>query len=437
MIDPSPRAPPAAPPVVRFPVVVLAALLVRLLFVWLEVRPLDWRAPAVAHGSELGSIARNLAEGRGFSSPFGPGEEPSAWLGPLVPGLWAAVFRALGVLSHASLVAVFALQCLAAALACGCHAVLWRRIAAQLGPVSPNYSRLVVGLLVIWPASLAILRRPWVDAYQELAVAAFLVVATTPMGRSAVGRGFLLGLLAAITCTINPVPALFLGAVFVRQFRLQPRWNGRAAMVALATLLVGLAPWAYRSTRALGGLVVVRSNLGVEVYLGNNEHGSITQTRDSIHPALQAEELERFHALGELEYSNQALAQALAYMREHPARTAGRVLQRFYRYWCTDLLDQWPWTPDTPWYQKGPVAWIRRLGKVAFHFLPLAVILLSLARGARRPPFGAVFLAAFVLLPLPYYATHVADSYRNPVIPFLLLTAATLYWMARRARQAA
>ncbi|MDA0577098.1 MAG: hypothetical protein O3B24_03260 [Verrucomicrobia bacterium] len=41
----------------------------------------------VDHGGELGRIAVNIAEGRGFSDPFGSTGQPTAWFSPIVPML--------------------------------------------------------------------------------------------------------------------------------------------------------------------------------------------------------------------------------------------------------------------------------------------------------------------------------------------------------------
>src|ERR1700719_3798272 len=46
--------------------------------------------------SEVGEIAINIAQGRGFSSPFGPGEQPTAWECPIVPFLFAGFIKLAG-----------------------------------------------------------------------------------------------------------------------------------------------------------------------------------------------------------------------------------------------------------------------------------------------------------------------------------------------------
>jgi len=51
-------------------------------------------------GWEIGRIAYSLANGHGFSSPFGGDTGPSAWTAPVYPWIVALAFRAFGSYSH-------------------------------------------------------------------------------------------------------------------------------------------------------------------------------------------------------------------------------------------------------------------------------------------------------------------------------------------------
>jgi hypothetical protein len=57
-------------------------------------------------GWETGRIARSIASGQGFSSPFASGTGPTAWLAPIYPYLLAGVFKVFGVYTNASAVAI-------------------------------------------------------------------------------------------------------------------------------------------------------------------------------------------------------------------------------------------------------------------------------------------------------------------------------------------
>ena len=53
-------------------------------------------------GWEIGRIAYSLAQGMGFSSPFGGDTGPSAWTAPVYPWIVSLAFRAFGSYSRES-----------------------------------------------------------------------------------------------------------------------------------------------------------------------------------------------------------------------------------------------------------------------------------------------------------------------------------------------
>src|SRR6516225_4821286 len=91
----------------------LLAFGARLGFAWQQERkfPRDVLAPAM-FSQETGSIAKSLATGKGFSSPFGKDTGPTAWLTPVYPLLVAGVFRVFGIFTRASFFAVVFLNAL-------------------------------------------------------------------------------------------------------------------------------------------------------------------------------------------------------------------------------------------------------------------------------------------------------------------------------------
>jgi 4-amino-4-deoxy-L-arabinose transferase-like glycosyltransferase len=67
-------------------------------------------------GWETGRIARSIALGEGFSSPFQVSTGSTAWLAPIYPYLLAAVFKIFGVYSSASAVVILSLNSIFSAL---------------------------------------------------------------------------------------------------------------------------------------------------------------------------------------------------------------------------------------------------------------------------------------------------------------------------------
>src|SRR6516225_9875734 len=67
-------------------------------------------------GWEIGRIAYSLANGFGFSSPFGGDTGPSAWTAPVYPWIVSLAFRAFGSYSHAASFALLTFNSFCAAL---------------------------------------------------------------------------------------------------------------------------------------------------------------------------------------------------------------------------------------------------------------------------------------------------------------------------------
>src|SRR5205085_7043044 len=144
----------------------VVAVAARLAFVWHEERkfPHDLLAPAM-FSQETGSIAKSLATGKGFSSPFGKDTGPSAWLTPVYPLLVAGIFRVFGVFTRASFFAVVFLNALFSSGVCVAVFYAGKRVAgtrvasgaAWLWALFPN--AVMFPFEWVWDTSLAALLR--------------------------------------------------------------------------------------------------------------------------------------------------------------------------------------------------------------------------------------------------------------------------------------
>ena len=275
-------------------VVALAARLV----VAIAVRPQNgWQG--VGYGSELGQIAANVSQGRGFSSPFSSGSEPTAWLAPLVPLVWAAVFRIHGVLTASSMSCIYALQALIGAITCVAYALIARKLPALTGCAS-RWGWIVTALLLaLWPASLLQGTVLWYFVWQELGTALLFLLLICNLESRGTRWVIAAGVLGSAVAHINPIPLAFLFAaclldvVCVKECRRRTIGSTVAAVAIIALMCI---PWSVRNTVAMGRFVPMRSSLGVELRQGNNPDGAIVQTRDSLHPALREEERQSFRA---------------------------------------------------------------------------------------------------------------------------------------------
>ena len=78
----------------------------------------DWLDPFVLEHWAFGLIARSIASGHGFGSPFAPTGAPSALLPPVYSYLLAGIFKIFGVETKASVLAALSLNSLFSALTC-------------------------------------------------------------------------------------------------------------------------------------------------------------------------------------------------------------------------------------------------------------------------------------------------------------------------------
>src|SRR5215471_13930587 len=69
-------------------------------------------------GWESGRIARSIAAGDGFSSPFRGPTGPTAWVAPMYPYLIAGVFKLFGIYTRSSAWFLLALNSVFSALTC-------------------------------------------------------------------------------------------------------------------------------------------------------------------------------------------------------------------------------------------------------------------------------------------------------------------------------
>jgi hypothetical protein len=168
-------------------------------------------------------------------------------------------------------------------------------------------------------------------------------------------------------------------------------------------------PWTMRNHAALGGLVFMRSNFGLELRMGNHEGAAptlgLSQDRGTLrHPRSLPDEAREVRRLGELAYMRAAEREARDWIRSHPLAFARLTLLRVAQFWLGPLDDV-------------PVA------------VGTALLTLLAAAGARRAwpcldaARRAALLTPLVTFPLVYYVVGYEARYREPLDGLLLVLA--------------
>ena len=410
---PAPNAPDEQKASSRWllPLIVLAALSIRLVVVCFTYRGLpDANKFYEAFGWEMGWIARALAGGHGFSSPYWPWSGPTAMQPPLYPTLLSLVFRLFGIYTLTSAFVILSINSLLSALTCipvyfsakyslGARAA---KIAAWVWAFYPF--AIYFSAARVWEYSLTGL----------LFTTCFCIAQRIHQAKSPLawlGWGALYGVTAMSNpSTLSTLP--FLLALALYQVRRSGgRWLLKGALTALAAIAV-LTPWTVRNYRALGILCPVRDNFWLEVYDDNSGDDSLDPS--FAHPSSNPVEMHKFLTMGEPAFLAEKRLLAIDYIRRHPEFPIRKTLRRAFYYWtgfwsfsAQELREQ-PYEPFNVFYVSSMTI----------------LMLLGLRRRWRINPATALpYLVLICIFPLTYYITHPLMDYRQPIEPAILVLA--------------
>src|SRR5271170_7735632 len=379
------------------------------------------------------NIAHSLATGHGFSSPFRVDTGPTAWMTPLFPLLLAGIFRIFGAYTFHAWAATVLLNISCCTLACipiyfaakriggialaAGAAWLWAIFPnAILMPVESMWDACISALLVatiLW-ATLALERAESTDS-QRL--------------RNWCAYGLLWGIALMFNATLAALFPFLAGWLAYRANQQNRVWLKNAA-AAVVIIILCCVPWTIRNYRVFHQFVPLRSVLGLQLWLGNNDH---TQDifRGDLHPIYNSAEREKYIAMGEIPYMQQKKQEAIAYMVSHPAREARLITYRVISIW----------SGGTPYPLED------FLGTHSLRFRTVLAFNLVAALGAlcgiiilfRERSQFAIPVAAFPLIyPWAYYLTLALPRYRLPIDPIvMLLLTISIQRLTRKLSRAA
>ncbi len=367
-----------------------------------------------AFGYETGSIARSIAEGKGFSSPLGVETGPTVWLTPVYPYLLAGVFKIWGVYSYRSLMAIVTIDAIFSALTCIPIFYIGKRLAGTVvGACAGWYwviypNAILITLKWIWDSTLATLAA-------ALILWATLAIVDSKRAKDWIGYGLLWGAGLMVNAAIFALaPFLFAWLAF----RLRKQNPGRSwlKLPALSIILMGVVcvPWTVRNYIVFHQVIPFRSNLGLELWLGNNDQVPDTWSPD-LHPNDYAPERDKYVRLGELEYMRQKQSDAIQFMKSHPQDT----MRFFWRRFADNWMGTWEPIQDG-WSKMSLQNRSFLIANISLSLLSLLGVLLMY----REKNQYAFPLATFPLIyPIIYYVTHSSPRYRHPIDPALVVLA--------------
>jgi 4-amino-4-deoxy-L-arabinose transferase-like glycosyltransferase len=374
-------------------------------------------------GWEMGRVARSIAQGHGFSSPYEGNTGPTAWEPPLYPYLMAGVFKVFGIYSQRSAWVLLSINSLFATLTCipiywiahrtfGARVAVWSAYAWALNPYVWYWS-----IHWIWDTTFTPLLLAWIFLLAlELANVAPTNVAPVPVVRGGASqsanlrRWALFGALYAIGALANPTMLAFLPFCGLWIWRQRSRQAlPSLAGVALSSLVffAVLSPWVIRNYEVFQRFVFLRDDFGLQLRLGNGPYAD-GMLMAYLQPNLNQLELRKFQNEGELAYAESCKHQAFDWVQTHPARFAVISLKRLFYYW------------------NGVPRETSSLAPLDFRtsaFLTTSVLALwGAIRALRQKQPGAwLFAGLIIFYPAIYYFVYPHARYRHPIEPELTI----------------
>jgi Dolichyl-phosphate-mannose-protein mannosyltransferase len=412
------------------PAIVTVAFVVRVAFLVPAIQQM-YRGVVIDfhYGVETGAVAAAIAQGRGFSSPLRLVQTgPTAWFAPIFPYLLAGVFKLFGVYSYTSDMVIRFLDLAFSSFTCWPIAAIATRAFGRKTGIAAAWmwvflpTAIFYPVMWVWDTSLATL---WL---------AMLVASTLQLhGSDRMSRWLGYGALWSAGAMINPsllsvLPPLGLWAIWPLRRRMAPAL--KLASAAALIFAIGIVPWTIRNYEVFHAFVPLRSNFGLELWLGNNP-GVPDSSTPWLHPNENIDEAQRYARMTEIPYMEEKQSQAWAFIRSHPADTARFVLHRFTNHWLgiwDSPVDLWP---TAPWSTR-----LRMISQATFALLAwLGLLFAYRARNAAASALGIVM----IVFPLVFYLTHTDLRYRHPMEPVMLVLAvfAVVYAASPKARRVA
>jgi hypothetical protein len=354
-------------------------------------------------GYEQAAVGRALARGDGFADAFGKGSGPTGWATPVYPSLFALLSLVCGGVGPCMAWTLAVLQSAFSALTC----LALARLARGLGRA--ELSAAVAWTWALYPPAIWFaVTLVWDSTLVALGVVWWLGWLACAGREASPARVAWIGAGLGLVLLVNPAPIALVPAA-IAWYRFRPR----AALALVGGLLLVVGPWMLRNQISVGngGL---RTNLGVELMVGNNDLAE-GQWVSQVHPAYNPVEYARYVELGEAEYARQARGTALTWIGDHPARFAVLCAVRLRRFW----IGRGPLEETRDW--MGWIEWV-----VGVTSGVLALSALWLWRGA--PGSGWLVRGALLLFPVVYGLTHVLPRYRFPLDGVVVMACVAVVW---------
>ena len=339
------------------------------------------------HLYEASTVAANLAASGEFRDPFGVASGPTAHVAPMYPAILAAALKIFGT-GRAFTVSMVVLNAALIGLAAGMMPSL------SIAVFGTGRAGVAGGILIALGYRLM---PQW-----EIALSAVLMIAATHAAlRSSAIRA---GVWSGISALTNPVAWPVTAAMGIGRGR-------RFAVTAAAVSVAVCAPWIFRNWVELGFPYFVRDNLGLELYVSNNDEASAELVANRAlwtrHPNQLSSEAERVASAGEARYNREREREAMQWIGSHPGRFARLCAQRVWFYWLPSSRQGWQ----------------------SYFYCAITILAVCGIRAARGNPAARAIALGAVVYSLPFIVVQTNARYRYPSLWTTALLAG--YFLSR------
>ena len=394
-------------------------------------------------GWELGRIAYSLANGHGFSSPFGGETGPSAWHAPIYPWIVSVAFRIFGSYSHAASFALLAFNSMCAALTCWPIYRTARHIFRETVAVWSGWLWALLPYIIYWSV-----RQVWETSLTTLFFSLAFMLTVEMEGDNRITSWIGFGVLWGVIGLSNPSMLSFLpfaGCWLAWQLYKRGKPFLLPAVTGAVLFWITTMPWLVRDYVVFHKPIFVRDNVGVELRCGNNPLAEgiwVAMYHPSQNPILYRE----YQEMGEAAYCDKQGALAKQWIADNPRQFAIVAFRKFVFYW-----NGLPRVSNTAaWMQQHPDRWASRTFRhvvVDADGKPRDTLLQALEQ-ARTSLFLATSLLAFgglvlavrnrvhgvflfasllIVYPLVYYVSFPLPRYRHPIEPMMTILGVYLF----------
>ena len=355
-------------------------------------------------GWEMGRIGRALASGRGFSDPFQELTGPTAWEPPLYPFLIAGVFKIFGIYSHASAFVLLIINSIFSSLTCIPIFLVGKRLFGEKVAVGSAWTWALLPYITYWCT-----RWVWETSLSALLMTTILLLTLRMHEKDGLKQWWQFGALWGIAALNSPSLLSFLPVSGLWGW--YHRWKaGKRSLggVALASLIfIGcITPWLIRNHQTFGKWIFLRSNFGAELRMGNGP-GADGTWMSFLHPTQNVYEMHLYERMGEAGYVAQRKQEAVAWIKEDPARFLFVSFKKFIYYWAG--------TPKTSEFPPPEL-------KNSLFLASSILCFWGLGRALRKKTPGAWLLFLMILsYSAVYYVVFPHARYRHPVEPVIVI----------------